>query len=238
MKCRAFAAAIMMTSVLFLGGCGGGDGGSSSAPLVKGFWIGTTANGTTKAIVLANGDAWFVFGDTSNTITSFDRLQLVPVGNSYTASGKQYLLQSGTTATATATGSFIEKTSFTGTIGSSALGNLVYDTHYDAVASQSDVGGSWSGAFGAGSSTLTLTIDGTTGVVSGSNTNACTYSGSANPRTADPALFDVSLTETCLVGTPAHLSGIATVNAAKSVISVAVTTADKASGALFVGQKQ
>ncbi len=77
-----------------------------------------------------------------------------------------------------------------------------------------------------------------TGLLTGSSTTGCNYTGSILPRTSDPAVFDLAFTESCLVGAAKELAGIATVNAAKTSIFFAVTTADNSQGALFSGTKQ
>lgn len=117
--------------------------------------------------------------------------------------------------------------------GSSALA-LTYDAHYETTAGLNDVTGGWSGSYGGGVNRLTLNVS-TTGVLTGSSSAGCGYSGSMQPRSADPALFDIRFTETCVIGTPVTLEGIATVNAAKTGLSFAVTSTDLSKGALFAG---
>ncbi len=241
---RLLTVMMVMASALLLSGCGGGDGGAASfSSSLKGIWAGTAGNVVTKAIVLANGEGWFIFGNAQNnaiTFTFCDHVQMTASNNSFMAQGTQYLLQNGTSADATGSGTFVEKTFLTGSLSTSTFTNLVYDSSYEKRAVQSDIGGSWSGAFGGGASSLTLTVNGTTGEVSGESSNKCSYGGSAQPRSADPALFDVNLTETCLTGTPTELSGIAytTAGSGATYVSIVVTTADRSDVALFVGQKQ
>lgn len=226
--------------------CGGGSGGNTASPptppptpvpLIKGFWTGSLGNTATQAIILANGDTWVVFMETG-VVTRFARMQTTANGNSFSSSGTQYLLQSGVAETGTATGSFTEKKEMSGTMtaasGSSNFA-VTYDSRYDTVASLSDAAGTWTGSY-TGNGSLTMIIT-STGALSGTSTTGCSYNGSLQPRAADPAVFDVNLTETCPVGAAKQLAGIATVNAAKTALSVAVTTADKAQGALFSGRK-
>ncbi len=212
---------------------------NGAAPIAKGFWGGTTGAVTTSAIVLANGDSWFVFIE-SGVISRFARLQIIANGTNYSSTGYQYLLQSGTKETAAATGTFSEKLALsafmTAVSGTTTLTNLAFNTRYETAAVQADATGSWTGSFGGNSSSRTMNIA-ATGALTGTSTTGCSYSGTILPRTADPAVFDANFTETCVIGSPTVLSGIATVNAAKTSLSMAVTTADKASGALFMGQK-
>ena len=213
---------------------------SSAAPIAKGFWGGTAGTVTTSAIVLANGDAWLVFSE-SGVISRFARLQVAASGTNFSSStGSQYLLQSNTKETAAATGTFSEKSTLsavmTATSGTTTLTNLAFNPRYETAALQADATGSWTGSFGGNSSSRTMIIA-ATGALTGTSTTGCSYGGTMLPRPADPALFDVNVTETCVVGSPTVLSGIATVNAAKTTLSLAVTTTDKARGALFMGQK-
>jgi hypothetical protein len=205
---------------------------------MKGIW-GDTPGGTTStsAIVLSNGDAWIVFNEAGVT-TRFARLQTQSTGANYTGTGTQYLLQTGAHEAVTASGTFTEKILISGTItppGGNNL-NLSYDSRYETPAKLSDAVGSWTGTFGGNSSLRTLVVT-AAGSLSGNSTTGCTYNGTLLPRTADTAVFDVSFTEACVIGTPTDFSGIATLNAAKTGLSIAVTTADKANGALFVGSK-
>lgn len=234
----------MMASCM-LYGCGGG--GSSPAPTPtptptpvvtgspKGFWTGSDG---TSAIVLTNGDAWVVFQD-AGTANRLARIQTAALGLALSGNGIQYQLQSGSSETVSLAGGFVEKQSLTATM-TAASGNrsltLVYDARYETIASLADVTGSWSGLYG-GVSMLTLTIS-STGVLTGSSSTGCNYSGSLQPRSADPSVFDVRFTETCVAGTPVTLEGIATVNAAKTGLSFALVTVDSTQGALFAGTRQ
>jgi len=241
MKCKSIAAAMIMITLLLLAGCGGGGSSADTTqPSMKGYWGGTTGTVTTSAIVLANGDAWLVFSE-SGVITRFARMQTAANGTSFTSSsGNQYLLQSNTKETAAATGTFSEKSTLsavmTASSGTTTLTNLAYNPLYGTPATQADAVGVWTGSFGGNSSNRTMNIA-ATGELTGTSTTGCSYAGTMLPRTADPALFDVNVTESCVDGRLTVLSGIATVNAA-NYLSMAVTTADKASGALFMGQKQ
>lgn len=248
MKLKQFAAAVMIMVVTqtMLVGCGGGDGGTIPelpvAKTSKGLWVGRQGTTNTSAIVLANGEAWLVFQE-SGTTTRFARIQTQTAGSTFRGIGNQYLLQSGNVETASISGTFVDKSNFSGSMTAGGNGSktdfiLAYDGQYDKPASLSDAVGTWSGSFGGG--TRTLTVAATTGALTGSSTTGCNYSGELQIRAADPALFDVSFTESCPTANPptsTFLSGIATVNAAKNALSFAVTTNDKKSGALFVGQK-
>jgi hypothetical protein len=173
---------------------------------------------------LANGDSWVVSTDASGS--KLAALPLALTGSTFSGSGKQYL---GTNSeAATVSGSFVQKTSVTGSLVAASDTNS-FSLTYDI--------GTWKATYNAGAITTTLTVAATTGVLSGSSSTGCTYSGTLLPRTDDPAIYKADFTETCLTGTPTVLSGVATLNAAKSGISIAVVS-NKNTGTLFAGVKQ
>ena len=219
-----------------------GQAVTNTSPLIpKGLWEGTTGTVGASAIVLANGDAWMVIFE-SGAITRFARMQVQAVGTSYSGAGSQYLFEAGTKETAAIAGTFAEKSTLSSVItaasGITTFTGLAYNTRYETPATQAEAVGSWTGSFGANSGAWTMAVS-ATGVLTGDTTTSCKYSvGVMQPRPADPAFFDVSFTETCVVGAPNVLSGIASINAAKTGIVIAVTTADKTGLALYVGKKQ
>lgn len=232
----------LVTAALFLYGCGGGGGASSLPPTpptltssAKGFWSGSDG---TSVILLSNGDAWMVFQE-AGVVNRLARVQTRAQGLTLSGSGTLYKLQDGSSEAVSITGNFVEKQNLAASLaalsGNSTL-NLAYDVRYETTASMSDVTGSWSGLYGGGVHQLTLNIS-ATGVLAGSSTTACSYSGSLQPRSADPAVFDVRFTETCVVGTPVTLEGIATVNASKTGLSFAVVSSDGINATLFVGSR-
>lgn len=255
---------VCMATILTATGCGGGGGSTSTLatpvtpsptpepaptpdptptpipvaqPVIKGFWTGSQGTNGVSAIILANGDAWVVFLE-AGSATSFARLHVTTSSSSFSSNGTRYLLQSGTTEAAAASGSFTEKTTLVGSMvtpnGSTSL-SLAYDVRYATTATIADAVGTWKGSYRNNSSVLTMTV-GSTGTLSGSSTTGCTYGGNLQPRSADPAVLDLSFTETCQ-GSSTAMTGIATVNAAKTGISFAVTTPDTSKGALFAGVK-
>ena len=237
---------VCLAAAFTVTGCGSSDRTTTVIPAtpttpvttsnLKGFWTGTGVS----AIILANGDAWLVFQESGAT-SRFSRLQTTTNSTSFSGGGTQYLLQTGTTEAVTASGTYTEKTTLTGsmiTTSGTSNQNLVYDTRYDTTtASLTDAAGTWTGIYGSGASKLTLTLAGS-GALIGNSTTGCNYIGIMQTRPADPSVFDLNITETCLVGPAKALSGIATLNTAKTGISLAVTTADKTQGALFTGTKQ
>lgn len=238
MNFKLWVAVVMMITLSLLGGCGGGGSGSGTAeaPAMKGIWSGTAGATSTSAIVLANGDAWVVSADA----TSF-KLAVLPLsltGTAFSGSGKQY--QDTSSETATVSGTFAQKASVTGsmiaTSGTSSF-SLTYDSRYDTPVTVADAVGTWTATYSTGTVNLPLTIAATGNLV-GHSTTGCDYAGTILPRPEDPAIFNVNFTETCLTGTPSALSGIATLNEAKTRLSIAVTSVDKSTGTLYVGVKQ
>lgn len=242
---------------MMLGGCGGSSSGTSTsttttagtttttttlpATPVTGFWNGTQGTSGTEAILLSNGDAWVVYLE-SGAATNFARLQLQTAGRTVSGTGTRYLLGTGGTEAVTGlTGTLSETNALSGSMttagGSTTFSLAPVAAGSISVAASTDAAGSWSGAYGNGASSLSLTITGS-GALTGTSTTGCSYSGSLLPRAADPALFDISFTETCLVGSPKSLSGIAKLNGAKTTVSFAVTTVDRSGGALFTGFRQ
>ncbi|HIJ88941.1 MAG TPA: hypothetical protein HPP97_14880 [Desulfuromonadales bacterium] len=237
MKLNQLVTVALFMTLPLVGGCGGGDDGVVVIPEIKGFW--SDAAGANSAIVLANGDSWTMSLNSGGAVTSFSRLQSTKTGTSFSSVGTRYLLQTGTTEAATAAGTFKPKLTLTGklTTASESIDFVfAYNTRYDTPALLADAVGSWTGTFNNGTSSRTMNIA-TNGALTGTSTTGCSYLGTVSPRSADPAVFDVNYTETCVVGAPTILNGIATLNGAKTGISIPATTIDKSSGALFVGQK-
>lgn len=238
---RVTTVLVSATIIACIAACGGGGGTASPTPpppapvppptpSIAGFWGETITNST--AIVLANGDAWVVPGD----LASFSRIQLTTSGTSFSGTGTTYTL-GGSTAATNPSGTFVEKTSITGLVSNP----LSYNSAYETAAPLSDAVGSWQGSYNNGAKTVTLTVAATTGAISGTSSTGCSYAGTLQPRTADPSVYDVAYAETCGVSpsqTTVSLSGIGRVNTAKTALMIAVTTADKAQGALFAGAKQ
>jgi len=207
-----------------------------SVSVLKGFWAGTQGTTTTSAIVLSNGEAWIVQQDAGST-SRFSRSQLVPASTAYSGSGTQYNLLTGASEPLSLTGNYTEKVLLSGT-ATSASGawnmTLSYDKRYETAAKPADAVGTWKGAYSSKTLTMTIAAD---GALTGSSTTGCTYNGVLQPRSSDPAVFDLAFTERCLSTTTA-LAGIATVNEAKTSIFWAFTTIDKTAGGLFTGTRQ
>ena len=255
MKMKHLAAVVIILATSQLTGCGGGSDTPlipAATPEMKGLWEdpANTPSNATKAIVLANGDTWLLFLE-SGASTRFAQLKLETNGTTFstaTGSGNHYHILTNSRESATANGTFTTKGSINGTLSSGAPVvmtplTLTYNTTRSvSVASLADAVGTWKGIYNRGAIISTVTVAATTGAISGSSTTDCSYSGMLTPRITDPAFFDISFTESCpKVGggtTDVTQSGIALLNEAKTTLSVAMTSADKTGGAMFVGVKQ
>lgn len=257
MKNKRFLLEVLTSSVMALGlaGCGsGGGGGGEAAPAppptpappaapssVQGFWSGALdASNSASAVILDSGDAWIVFQANVggvNTTTGFSRSALTVTGNTYAGSGSNYRLADNSVQTFSASGTILGSTNLQATFvtGSQApVGpvSLTYDRSYLTPASAADAAGRWRSTFNSGASVLTLDVA-AGGGLSGSSTTGCSYAGSLVPRAGGVAVFDLVLNETCLSGT-SNLTGIGTINAAKTSLFLAFTNADRSKGGLVV----
>lgn len=243
---------VIFTDAAFTGGSASSVNGSTNRTLairfndpvptpisaMKGFWGGTQGTTTISAIVLSSGEAWIV-QQANGAFSSFSRSQLTPTATTFSGSGMLYSLSTGTSQTVSLTGSYTEKQLISGTAttasGSSSL-NLSYNAQYETAVQLSDAVGTWKGSYNGGSIVLTMAVA-SSGTISGNSTSGCSYSGTLQTRADDPAVFSLAMTETCQT-TSTAMSGIATVNAAKTGTSWAFTTGDQTRGGLFSGQKQ
>ena len=236
--------------------CGGGTdtgGGGTTVPVTpvistaskladaQGFWGATlSATISASAIILPNGQAWVVY-QTGTTVTALAQATLSLNGSTYASSGKYYSLPAGA----------VQDYSFSGNLtpgGSATLANSVtvgsgtpaavtwaYNKTYETPVSQSSVQGRWSGKLGADS--LLWDVD-AAGKLAGTSTTGCTYSGSITPNVNPVAVLDVSMIESC-AGATKTLAGIATLNAAKTGLSIAYTTgagAQSLGGVIVLGK--
>jgi hypothetical protein len=196
-------------------------------------------------VILPNGQAWVIY-QTGSTVSALAQGSLSVSGSTFTGVGKHYILPGGavqdfslsailgtsTSFTTAANTPTLVNTTTVGTAVSSTL-TWVYSKAYEAAATQASVQGRWSGVQGAVS--LIWDID-STGKLAGTSTTGCTYSGTITPNANPVAVLDVTMTENC-AGTSKTLSGIATLNAAKTGLSVAYTAAAGAQGGVVVLKK-
>jgi len=250
-KLSMIKAATLALSTAALVACGGDpapEPDPDPAPLLtladaQGFWSATpSATTSVGAVILPNGQAWVLY-QTGSSVTALAQGALSVSGTTFTGVGKHYTLPGGavqdfslsatpgsvTTTTATPT---LINTTTVGT-GTSTTLTWSYNKTYETPATQASVQGRWSGLQGAVN--VSWDID-SAGKLAGTSTTGCTYSGTITPNASPVAVLDVAITESC-AGTPKTLSGIATLNAAKTGLSVAYTAADGAQAGVVVLQR-
>jgi hypothetical protein len=214
----------------------------------QGFWrANLSATMSASAVILPNGQAWVVYevaSGAASTVNALAQAQLSLNGSAYSSVGKYFSLPFATGAVAqdynlSGTLSIASSSALTSsvTVGSGAATTVTWiiDKAYATPATQISVQGSWRGA--QGSDSLSWDVD-KDGKLTGTSTTGCTYSGSIKPNVNPVAVLDVALTETC-AGTAKTLSGIATLNAAKTGLSLAYTSGSGASmlaGVVLLGR--
>ncbi len=246
---RHAVSALALASLVACGGGGGGSatsgvgtgtgtvanpGSSSGAADVstaQGFWSGPVdAQTSASVIVLPDGSTWVVL-QSATTLNNLARgTATLSNANAFSVSGRSYNLATGVVSSAGLSGILVPKASLSvAATSNSPAYTLTYNKAYETPAKLADVAGRWSATRGAGAVQLSLDIS-ASGALTGSSSTACTYAGTLTPHANAIAVFNLSLTETCL-GTPAQTySGIATTNTATNGLSMAFTTADQATG--------
>lgn len=227
------------------GGDGGGVGGSPPPPSppapppppaltvssLQGLWQGTLGATTeASAVVLPDGQAWLVLNEDSGV--RLVKATLGVVGSSFSGSGTSYLLGAGTATSVTIGANAVTAgSSLAGTLvsGASQSYTLAYQARYDAAATLADYAGDWQGTLGPGTVNWSVSSG---GVLSGTRTTGCTYTGVVSLRAEAKAVVDVSLTEDC-AGALTSLAGVATLNADKTRASLALTTGDASAAVLL-----
>lgn len=205
----------------------------------QGFWSATlSGTSSASAVILPNGQAWVVY-QAGSTVSALAQATLSLNGSTYSSSGKYYSLPAGAvqdysfsgSLTAGNTGSLAS--SITVGSGTPTAVTWTYNKAYETPASQSSVQGRWSGIQGADS--LLWDLD-AAGKLAGTSTTGCTYSGTITPNSNPVAVLDVAIIESC-AGTSQNLAGMATLNADKTRLSLAYTTAaDTQGGVVLLGR--
>ena len=259
MKMKTMLAGCVVAAALV--GCGGGGGGSSTTPVpvvvpsMEGYWLPAETSATQALGVVTGTDAWFIGSDSTWFVRAHVTTSTANGSNSFvsvTDDSFHYALDpDGTTATGAATtvsGTYIAKTSISGTLGADVRTPetnpgtiaLTYASAFEDAASLDSASGTWVGTYNNGEKELSLEISAST-VTTGTSTTGCSYAGTLSPHTSD-AVFDFSVTETCVGGAETQMSGIAFLMSGAQPNNVFVFAAtgdtDKTKGALFVGVRQ
>lgn len=249
---------ILAAMLLALAGCGGGGdsdnagtaGPTPSSPKAEGVYAGTTSTGyELSLLVLENDVAWGMYTwnyQGSDYLVGFVQGPGVSKNGSFSiADGRDYHFLNDITYKVTASGTYVPGVSIQGSVtdGSTSLSftattAAVIGYDYRQPATLSAVAGTWSGFYSAGWETGTVSVS-ATGAVSGATSSGCIYGGTVAPRASGKNVYDVSITfgpsPCALPGQSA--TGIAVITSGGKQLLVAATTASRAYGATFVGQR-
>ncbi|MDD2882650.1 MAG: hypothetical protein PHQ58_19690 [Rhodoferax sp.] len=242
---KTAAAALACSFLLACGGGGGSPtpfvdpvppGGDSSTPAplpdpvppitltgitAQGLWqSGAGAETVTSTVVTDNGQVWSVF--TTAGATRLVKASLAASGTGFTGTGKAFVLGANTVEAIILTATAVAKSSLSGSISSTAQTesySLAYQSRYDTPITVASFAGSWSATLGPG--TVNWTIS-NSGVITGTRTTGCTYTGQVSLRPEAKAVVDAVITESC--PTVTQLSGIAVKSADNTGITLLMTT--------------
>lgn len=234
---RLMGAAALLATLAACGGGGGGGEAPAPAPApapaaaTQGFWSGRVdAQTTASGVFLADGPAMLVLQ--SNTASTLVMGMTANNANAFTLSGRSYGLGTGGSSAYSSSGTVVPKSTLDiGAAGNTPAYQLAYNAAYERPAQLSDIAGRWVARFSGG--TLTLTLDfAANGAVSGTNTSGCTYSGTVAPH-GNVAVFDLSLREACVGTAAVQFNGYATLNEARTTLSVGAVSSDQATATAF-----
>ena len=223
----------------------------------EGMWVGTTdSNRFVYGFVLSTTEYWIIYSKESDPGIIAGSIQgtstVIPgpiVGTSATgdltsSNAKDFSLEGAVILDASILASYVEKTSFDGTITyttppSSARFTATYDKRWELTPTLDSLAGSFTGAAAVlgGSEPTTLTIT-STGSISGSGASGCTFSGTAAPHVRGN-VFDVSITfggGTCSNGTDT-VSGIGYYDIETKILRGTALNATRSNVFIFVGSK-
>ncbi len=193
---------------------------------LQGIWRSAAgASSTLSAIVLPDGKLWAVVSNASST--RLLKASFEVRGNSFAASGNSFTLGTTATNTITLSASVLDKTSLNGALVSAGVSeplSLAYQARYSTPAALSDFVGTWSATLGPGVVKWTLSD---AGVLSGTRSTGCTYTGQLALRTEKTAVVNVAVTEDC-AGAKTELTGVAIKTEDKQAITLLMTTSGDA----------
>jgi hypothetical protein len=187
-------------------------GNQPSANPAQGAYAGTLTGSLAPnfdLLVLANGDTWSIYGNSTNTgfsISSFMHGTANASNGSFSISNlKDYATNPATPASATATYSSsplsingtVKENGATIAFNGGALSTTGYN--YDQTASLASIAHSWTVKSMNTGETINLTIS-SIGAITGSSSLGCTFTGTAAPDASGKNVFDMTLNlgATCL----------------------------------------
>ena len=205
-----------------------------SVSRLQGIWRSPAgAASTLSAVALTDGKVWALISDASST--GVIKGSFAVQGNAYLASGKSFTLGTTTSSSASLTATVLEKTRLSGVISTGSQNenySLAYQSRYDTAVALADFAGAWSATLGPGVVNWGITAS---GVLTGTRTTGCTYTGQLSLRAELKAVVDAMVTETC-AGAVTTLSGVAVKSEDKSGVTMMMTNADE-SAAVAVNLK-
>jgi hypothetical protein len=199
---------LLISSITFLNGCGGGGGSPAPNVSAEGVWTGTTStNYAVDVLVLENNQFWSMFGNRSAssgslTVVGFDQGSGTVSGSTFSGNLLE-VIYTGATDTGSITATTVANTSLNGSAsyhsGNRSTFNLAPPSssayNYNTAASLATIQGNWSGSLLSGASaTVAIT---SSGVISGTSAGAsgsCSFTGKVTPRASGKNVFDASLT--------------------------------------------
>lgn len=230
-------AALGLAAATLLSACGGGGGGGSSADnsidpsQLQGRWdTAADVSPAVRAIIVpdasGSASAWLLHKDASRMVKLLLRSDRSANGKSYeisqgNASGQAVTAQAAPNLTATP-----KSLTLTG-VNTSALA-LSQSDAMSSAAVQADAAGTWKATLGGKAQTTEWTVA-AAGTVSGHSTTGCSYAGSLTAMSSASA-YKVQFDESCPDGSKTAFNGIATLETQKSLLTVAVTSADESRG--------
>lgn len=241
--------ASLLTLCTLTAACGGGGGGVEDFALptpARGFYTLTLNNGRTGYLtILSDGTYWGLYSTVANDNVVAGLLQGSgnTNANQFTSgNGRDFNLEGLEILEFDVTATFSEMASIAGTAdygGDTVSFTGVYDDSFELTPSLAAVAGSYSGeaASSGGNETATFTVT-TAGVVSGSGSSGCTFSGTLEPRT-DGNVFDTTITfhgGVCVNGSQTT-HGIAVYDDTTHHLDAAVLNNARDDGAIFLGDK-
>lgn len=243
-RIRILVPLIVLSSLLASCGGGGSDAGFTPTAAAGLYEVSGGSGPAQEVQVLDSGRFYVVYGMTSTTPVPAAGVMVADAstsGLSFTA-GSLHDFNFGTHAVTagTASGSYVAKTSITGTAtltgGAATSFGGSYNTSFDQAASLSSLAGSYAGETAelSGTKVAAITINGA-GLIAGTSNGGCTYAGLASPH-ASGNVFDISLNfQANCTENGNTLRGHAFVS--RNVLYLVVINGDASKAVLFAGVK-
>lgn len=198
---KALARMIVVSMAVLIYGCGGGGGGGGSSGNVSdynGIWFGTFSSEATglsysTGILIFNGDVRMASRQggiiASGSIDGSGNLSL----KLYQISGSLYGSASGSLklSGSALNGSYKSSTGDSGNI------NLTSDSSYTRLPDIQNISGTWKYQDATSGYWLSITIDSTWNIASGTSSDGCSYSGEIAPSDGVHNIYDVWVNESC-----------------------------------------